>query len=62
MGQSLDTRPQSPPIILILLNNPMLISSWFGPEHAAAVYAAMRHFEQAGLPSATDAESQDAGW
>jgi hypothetical protein len=37
-------------------------SAWFGPEHAAALYAAMRHFEQAGLPSATDAESQDAGW
>lgn len=37
-------------------------STWFGPEHAAALYAAMRHFEQAGLPSATDAESHDAGW
>lgn len=39
-----------------------LHSARLGPEHAAAVYAAMRHFEQAGLPSATDAESQDAGW
>ena len=39
-----------------------LHSAWLGPEHAAALYAAMRHFEQAGLPSATDAESQDAGW